>query len=81
MLLMEQEMSGKDLGCDWFFPSAVLLAFCSIYLCWFYLIGNTVFSCWGGWKEGEKIVPRKEGMSKRRVYLPVMAPGNCCTYR
>lgn len=26
-------------------------------LCLLYLIGNTVFSCWGGWREGERTVP------------------------
>lgn len=42
------EMSGKALGRDLSPPPSVLLAFCSIHLCWRYLIGNTVFPCWGG---------------------------------
>lgn len=46
--LLSREVSGKELGLDWFSPPSMLLAFCSIHLCWLYLVGNTVFSCWGG---------------------------------
>lgn len=44
----------EGLGRDWLSPPSVLLAFCSLHLCRLYLLGNTVFSCWGGLREGER---------------------------
>lgn len=48
-----QEVSGKDLRQDWISPPSVLLAFCSIHLCWLYLLRNTVFPVGAG-REREK---------------------------
>lgn len=44
------EVSGKYLGCDWVSPPSLLLAFCSMHLCWLYQIENTVFFFWVGEK-------------------------------
>lgn len=46
--LLSEEMQGKYLECDWFSPSSMLPAFCSIHTCWLYLIRNTAFPHWGG---------------------------------
>lgn len=44
------EVSGNDLGSDWVSPPSLLLAFCSMRLCWLYRIENTVFFFWVGEK-------------------------------
>lgn len=62
---------GKVWENDWFFsPPFVLLAFCSIHLCLFNLIGNTVFSCWGGWREGKNSAKlRRRNWERKGTYL------------